>query len=73
MISVRGEARIYRLPSIELVDIVTWAQIMKSLIKIGTPKKLLDITRIKKLGWKPAIGLKTGIRLYYKWYSKRGN
>ncbi len=34
----------------------------------GTPKKLLDITRIKKLGWKPAIGLKTGIRSYYTWY-----
>ena len=27
----------------------------------GTPKKLLDITRIQKLGWEPKISLKKGI------------
>ena len=34
----------------------------------GTPKKLLDITRIISLGWKPKIDLETGIRMTYEWY-----
>ena len=28
----------------------------------GTLKKLLDVTRIKKLGWAPKINLKKGIK-----------
>lgn len=36
----------------------------------GTPQKLLDISRIKKLGWKPNIDLKNGIRRVYQWYLK---
>ncbi len=32
----------------------------------GTPQKLLDISRIKKLGWTPSISLKRGIELTYK-------
>ncbi|HTP12768.1 MAG TPA: NAD-dependent epimerase/dehydratase family protein, partial [Bacteroidota bacterium] len=34
----------------------------------GTPKKLLDSSRINTLGWKPRISLKEGIRLEYEWY-----
>ncbi len=34
----------------------------------GTMQKLLDISQIKKLGWKPNIALKDGIRNVYKWY-----
>ena len=34
----------------------------------GTFQKLLDISMIKKLGWKPAIDLRDGIRTVYKWY-----
>jgi GDP-L-fucose synthase len=34
----------------------------------GTPQKLLDISKINKLGWKPKILLKNGIRNVYKWY-----
>ena len=30
--------------------------------KDGTPRKLLDISRIKKLGWEPKIHLKEGIK-----------
>lgn len=34
----------------------------------GTPRKLLDVTRIKKLGWEPKISLADGIRETYAWY-----
>jgi len=34
----------------------------------GTPQKLLDISQIKSLGWKPVISLRDGIRAVYKWY-----
>ena len=34
--------------------------------KDGTPKKLLDISRIKKLGWQPKIDLLTGLELTIK-------
>ena len=38
----------------------------------GTPKKLLDVTRLKELGWKPAISLAEGIRATYQLYLKKG-
>ena len=34
----------------------------------GTPRKLLDISNIKKLGWKPSIDLRDGIKKVYNWY-----
>jgi GDP-L-fucose synthase len=36
----------------------------------GTPRKLLDVTRIKSLGWKPKISLEDGIKETYRWYSR---
>jgi GDP-L-fucose synthase len=39
----------------------------------GTLQKLLDISKIKKLGWKPKIALKDGIRNVYEWYVKVTN
>ena len=36
----------------------------------GTPQKLLDISQIKKMGWKPTIDLRNGIRSVYEWYLK---
>jgi GDP-L-fucose synthase len=34
----------------------------------GTPRKLLDTTRLSALGWVPRIGLETGIRATYAWF-----
>ena len=36
----------------------------------GTPQKLLDTTRINKLGWKPTISLERGIRDTYEWFQQ---
>lgn len=38
----------------------------------GTPRKLLDVSRLLNLGWKPAIGLREGIAQAYKWYVDQG-
>ncbi len=35
----------------------------------GTPRKLLDISRLKSLGWSPEISLKNGIKKTYEWYA----
>lgn len=37
----------------------------------GTPKKLLDISKLRELGWGPKISLKDGIRHVYDEYCKR--
>lgn len=34
----------------------------------GTPRKLLDTTRLTNLGWKPKISLKDGIASTYSWF-----
>ena len=34
----------------------------------GTPRKLLDVSRINSLGWKPTIGLDEGIRATHQWF-----
>ena len=36
----------------------------------GTPKKLLDVSKINNLGWKADIKLHNGIALTYDWYTK---
>jgi GDP-L-fucose synthase len=37
----------------------------------GTPRKLLDVSRLNGLGWRASIGLQTGIRRTYRWYRQR--
>ncbi len=34
----------------------------------GTPRKLLDVSRLNKLGWKYKTDLKSGIKKTYDWY-----
>ena len=36
----------------------------------GTPRKLLDVSKINSLGWHPTIGIRRGIKKTYKWYCK---
>ena len=38
----------------------------------GTPRKLLDVTLLKSLGWEPVIGLREGIAATYAWYLDHG-
>ena len=38
----------------------------------GTPRKLMDSSRLLALGWKPRIALKEGIRQTYEWYVREG-
>ena len=34
----------------------------------GTPRKLLDVSRLEALGWKPTIALEQGIKSTYEWF-----
>ena len=36
----------------------------------GTPRKLLDVSKLNRLGWKAAIPLEEGIRETYQWWLK---
>jgi GDP-L-fucose synthase len=36
----------------------------------GTPRKLLDVTRLHQMGWKHSIPLEEGIQRTYDWYLK---
>ncbi len=36
----------------------------------GTPRKLLDVTKIHGMGWKPKVSMEEGIGLAYEWFLK---
>lgn len=39
----------------------------------GTPRKLLDVSKIHKLGWNHKIDLKRGLEKTYEWFVNRAN
>lgn len=39
----------------------------------GTPRKLLDVSKITALGWRPQIPLRSGIEQVYAWFSANAN
>ena len=38
----------------------------------GAPRKLIDVTRLKKMGWKYSVDLKEGLATTYEWHFTRG-
>ena len=64
----------------EDISIVDLSELIKSIVGFeggidwdsskpdGTPRKLLDVSKMKNLGWSPAITLEDGIASTYKWY-----
>jgi GDP-L-fucose synthase len=39
----------------------------------GTPRKLMDVSRLKALGWKSSITLETGLKSTYQWFLSNAN
>ncbi len=38
----------------------------------GTPRKVLDTSKLAALGWRPRVDLRTGLALTYEWYRRNG-
>ena len=45
-------------------DIINWDTSKPN----GTPRKVLNVDKIKSLGWEPSISLEDGIQSTYEWY-----
>jgi len=58
--------------AIKIADIVGYNGkiIWNSNYPNGTPRKVLDITKITNLGWVPLISLDSGIKSTIEWYSQ---
>jgi len=37
----------------------------------GTPRKLIDVSRLSNMGWKYSVGLEEGLKKVYEWYLTR--
>ena len=37
----------------------------------GTPRKLVDVSRLNALGWRPKVSLEEGLKRTYRWYLER--
>ena len=63
----------------ELVEIIKEVTGFKGEIKYdttkpdGTPRKLMDITRLHELGWKHKTDIRTGIKQAYEWFVENYN
>jgi len=38
----------------------------------GSPRKLIDVSRLSNMGWKYSIDIESGLKKTYKWYLTRG-
>jgi GDP-L-fucose synthase len=38
----------------------------------GTPRKIMDSSNMRQLGWQPRIALKQGLQTTYEWYQSQG-
>ena len=65
------DVRIWELANI-ISDVVNFSkEILWDFTKPnGTPRKVLNVDKIKSLGWKPKIGLHEGIESTYNWYKE---
>jgi GDP-L-fucose synthase len=48
---------------------VTWDKTKPN----GTPRKVLNVDKMKSLGWAPKIDLREGIKKTYEWYKQNEN
>ena len=39
----------------------------------GAPRKLMDVQRLKSMGWKASIELKEGLKATYEWFKEHGH
>jgi GDP-L-fucose synthase len=39
----------------------------------GTPRKIMDNTRLMALGWRPTVSIEAGLKKMYAWFLKSGN
>jgi GDP-L-fucose synthase len=39
----------------------------------GTPRKLMDVSKMEQAGWKAKVGLEEGIKLTYEWFLNNSN
>lgn len=53
-----------------IAEVVGWKGefILNTDMPDGAPRKLLDVSRMERLGWKPTIGLREGITHTYQWF-----
>ncbi len=53
-----------------VADVAGWAgrMVFDTSKPDGTPRKLLDVSRLAGLGWRPRIGLREGIASTYEWF-----
>jgi GDP-L-fucose synthase len=39
----------------------------------GTPRKLMDVNKLKSLGWSPKVDLESGVQKTYQWFLEHSN